>query len=139
MPKAFAETVQAPFIHRHLLLNGETPLPPLPAEDALSCLKNPHNQVPVFYNPEGKAYQPIADIADPLRLSPPGLLAALHALLLAQMVRLFDGAIRLRAQAEADETMLLAYSTFISGLKIGYLDLNSDGFECESRSSMLLV
>ncbi|KAH7036247.1 hypothetical protein B0J12DRAFT_678674 [Macrophomina phaseolina] len=114
MPKTFAETAQAPFIHRRLLQDRE-PAPPPPLQDALSAcalysLKNPHNQALVFRNLEAKACQLIVATADPFRLSRRDLLAALQALLLYQIVRLFDGDIRLRMQAEADEATLLTWT-----------------------------
>lgn len=116
IPKVFAETAQAPFIHRRLLQACESPPPPL--QDALNacalyCLKNPYNQALVLRNIEAKASQLIVGTPDPLRLSRSDLLAALQALLLYQILRLFDGDIRLRAQAETDEATLLAWTRLL--------------------------
>ncbi|OJD35878.1 transcription factor cys6 protein [Diplodia corticola] len=110
VPKTFAEQAQTMFIHRQLF--QEKSLPAL--QDALSacalyCLKSPENQGLVFANLQHKAQQLIAS-TDPLMASKAELLAALQALVLYQTIRYFDGDIRLRAQAEADEPVLAAWT-----------------------------
>ncbi|KAL1623393.1 hypothetical protein SLS54_004382 [Diplodia seriata] len=110
VPKTFAEQAQTMFIHRQLFQEKSPPA----LQDALSvcalyCLKNPDNQALVFANLQQKTQQLIAN-TDPLLASKLELLAALQALLLYQAIRLFDGDIRLRTQAEADEAVLVAWT-----------------------------
>jgi hypothetical protein len=110
VPRTFAEQGQTMFVHRFLFQERNPPA----LQDALSacalyCLKNSENQALVFRNLEHKQQQLIAS-TDLLLVSNTDLLAGLQALLLYQMIRLFDGDIRLRAQAEADEPVLLMWA-----------------------------
>jgi hypothetical protein len=110
VPRTFAEQGQTMFVHRVLFQERSPPA----LQDALSacalyCLKNSENQALVFRNLEHKQQQLISSI-DLLLISNTDLLAAVQALLLYQMIRLFDGDIRLRAQAEADEPVLLMWA-----------------------------
>ncbi|KAB8073576.1 hypothetical protein BDV29DRAFT_135111 [Aspergillus leporis] len=107
VPKTFSEQGQTMFIHR-ILFQGRSP-PAL--QDALSacalyCLKSPENRMLVFCNLEHRRQQLIAN-TDPLLAPKMDLLEALQALILYQIIRLFDGDIRLRAQAEEDEPVLI--------------------------------
>lgn len=110
IPKMFAEQAQTMFIHRRLFQEKS----PAALQDALSacalyCLKNPENQALVFANLQHKSQQLIAQ-TDPFLASKVELLAAVQALLLYHIIRLFDGDIRLRAQAEADEAVLVMWA-----------------------------
>ncbi|KAL1647343.1 hypothetical protein SLS58_002671 [Diplodia intermedia] len=110
IPKTFAEQAQTMFIHRRLFQEKSPPaLQDALGVCALYCLKNPDNQALVFANLQQKTQQLIAN-TDPLLASKLELLAALQALLLYQAIRLFDGDIRLRTQAEADEAVLVAWT-----------------------------
>lgn len=110
IPKTFAERGQTMFIHRQLLQNRSSPaLDEALSACALYCLKNVDNQALVFRNLRQKAQQLIAT-TDPLLASKADLLAALQALLLYQVIGLFDGDIRLRAQAEAEQPTLIAWA-----------------------------
>lgn len=109
VPKTFTETAQTMFIHRRYFQEKS----PQVLQDALSacalyCLKTPDTQALVFRNLENKAQQLIAN-TDPFRISRPDLLAVVQALLLYQIIRLFDGDIRLRAQAEVDEVTIMTW------------------------------
>ncbi|PSN74324.1 hypothetical protein BS50DRAFT_13554 [Corynespora cassiicola Philippines] len=113
IPKTFAEQGQTMFIHR-LLFQDKSP-PAL--QDALSAcalysMKNAQNQALVFRNLEHRRQQLIAG-TDPMIVSKLDLLSALQALLLYQLISLFDGNIRLRAQAEADEPILMMWAAHL--------------------------
>ncbi|KAJ5415186.1 transcription factor gsfR2 [Penicillium sp. CMV-2018d] len=110
IPKTFSESGQTMFIHR-LLFQARSPTA---LQDALSVcalysLKTAENQLLVFRNLEHRRQQLIAN-TDPLLASKMNLLEALQALILYQIIRLFDGDIRLRAQAEADEPVLIMWA-----------------------------
>lgn len=110
VPKTFSESGQTMFIHRLLFQERSPPA----LQDALSacalyCLKNTENQLLIFRNLEHRRQQLIAN-TDPLLASKMNLLEALQALILYQIIRLFDGDIRLRAQAEADEPVLIMWA-----------------------------
>ena len=113
VPKTFCESGQTMFIHRLLFQERNPPA----LQDALSAcalyyLKNTENQGLVFRNLEHRRQQLIAN-TDPLRASKMDLLEALQALILYQIIRLFDGDIRLRAQAEADEPVLIMWAAHL--------------------------
>lgn len=110
IPKTFSEQGQTMFIHRLLFQERNPPA----LQDALSscalyCLKNTDNQTLVFRNLEQRRHQLIAN-TDLLLASKMDLVEALQALILYQIIRLFDGDIRLRAQAEADEPVLMMWA-----------------------------
>jgi hypothetical protein len=113
VPKAFSEQGQTMFIHR-ILFQARSP-PAL--QDALSacalyCLKSPETRMLVFCNLEHRRQQLIAN-TDPLLAPKMDLLEALQALILYQIIRLFDGDIRLRAQAEEDEPVLIMWAAHL--------------------------
>ncbi|KAJ5615192.1 transcription factor gsfR2 [Penicillium hordei] len=113
VPKIFSQQGQTMFIHRILVQDRSPPV----LQDALSAcalysLKNTENQVLVFRNLEHKRQQLIANI-DPLLATKTDLLEALQALILYQIMSLFDGDIRLRAQAEVDEPVLLTWANHL--------------------------
>ncbi|OQE15360.1 hypothetical protein PENFLA_c032G01444 [Penicillium flavigenum] len=110
IPNIFSQQGQTMFIHRYLFQERSPPA----LQDALSacalyCLKNTENQTLVFRNLEHKRKQLISSM-DPLISPKTDLLEALQALILYQIISLFDGDIRLRAQAEADEPVLLMWA-----------------------------
>lgn len=114
VPKTFSEQGQTMFIHRILFQERNPPA----LQDALSscalyCLKNTDNQALVFRNVEQRRHQLIAN-TDLLLASKMDLVEALQALILYQIMRLFDGDIRLRAQAEADEPVLMMWAEQLS-------------------------
>lgn len=114
IPKTFASLGQAMFIHRASFLDSQGPTPPA-LQDALSacalyCLKTPMNKDLVFSNLEHKRQQ-LLTRTDHLAASQTDLLAALQALVLYQIIGLFDGDVRLRATAEADEHVVMTWAT----------------------------
>ncbi|KAF7588658.1 hypothetical protein BBP40_005409 [Aspergillus hancockii] len=113
VPKTFSEQGQTMFIHRLLFQERSS----LALQDALSacalyCLKNTENQALVFRNLEQRRERLITT-TDMLLASKVDLLEALQALILYQIIRLFDGDIRLRAQAEADEPVVLMWAAHL--------------------------
>ncbi|KAL3478295.1 hypothetical protein BJX99DRAFT_224605 [Aspergillus californicus] len=113
VPKTFSQQGQTMFIHRILVQDRIPPaLQDALGACALYCLKNTDNQVLVFRNLERRRQQLIANI-DPLLATKTDLLEALQALILYQIMSLFDGDIRLRAQAEADEPILLMWANHL--------------------------
>jgi hypothetical protein len=108
-PRLFYEKGQTPFIHRHLYASC---LPDI-ILDALSacalyCGKNKENESLVLADISKKALE--LAVADKVFTCPVQQLASTQALLLYQIIRLFDGDIRLRADAEACETALAAWT-----------------------------
>ncbi|GKZ65178.1 transcription factor gsfR2 [Aspergillus niger] len=113
VPQTFSEQVQTMFIHRVLFQERRSPV----LLDALSAcalyrLKTPQSQGLVFCNLEHRRQHLIANM-DPSLASKMDLLEALQALILYQIIRLFDGDIRLRAQAEADEPVLMMWAAHL--------------------------
>lgn len=109
LPKAFAEQGHTIFIHRALFQDkGSLALQDALSACALYCMKTRNNQTLVFSNLEHKTRH-LINCTSPLTLSTVDLLAATQALLLYQIIRFFDGDIRLRAQAEADQSVLLEW------------------------------
>ncbi|EKG16987.1 hypothetical protein MPH_05813 [Macrophomina phaseolina MS6] len=109
LPHTFAATAQTCFIHRRLFQERGPPA----LQDALSAcalyaLQTPASRALVHRDIASKAQRLIAGTDAP-RCSRADLLAATQALLLYQAVRLFDGDVRLRAQAEADEAVLMRW------------------------------
>ena len=108
-PEMFYRRGQAPFIHGQMY----TEQTPQVIQDALSscalyCGKNSENELSVFGNISTKARDLVN--LQVSSMSPYDLLAATQALLLHQITRLFDGDIRQRADAEADETTLISWT-----------------------------
>ncbi|KAH7344290.1 hypothetical protein BKA66DRAFT_478959 [Pyrenochaeta sp. MPI-SDFR-AT-0127] len=113
IPRTFAEQGHTTFIHRVLFQDKASPA----LQDALSacalyCMKSEQNQTLVLRNVEHKTRK-LIDCTNPLHASTTDLLAATQALLLYQIIRLFDGDIRLRAQAEVDQSVLLVWVGYI--------------------------
>lgn len=113
VPKTFTEQGQTMFIHRLLFQERSPPaLQDAFGVCALYCLRNTENRALVFRNLEHRRQQLIAN-TDPLLAPKMDLLEALQALILYQIISLFDGDIRLRAQAEADEPVLMAWAAHL--------------------------
>ncbi|KAF2846065.1 hypothetical protein T440DRAFT_472216 [Plenodomus tracheiphilus IPT5] len=111
VPRTFVEHGQTMFIHR---TQFEDLCPPV-LQDAMSacalyCMRTAVNQPFVFQNLQHKCQHLIAN-TDALHASRHSLLAATQALLIYQTIRLFDGDIRLRAHAEADEMTSVLWAT----------------------------
>jgi hypothetical protein len=108
-PEIFYKRGQAPFIHRHLY----TEHTPAVIYDALSCCalysaKNSDNESLVFGDVSRKARELVE--RQQVFHSPLDLLASIQALLLYQIIRLLDGDIRLRAEAESNEVTLISWT-----------------------------
>jgi hypothetical protein len=113
-PEIFYKRGQNPFIHQHLY----TEHVPLVIQDALSacalyCGKSSENELLVFSDISRKAMG-LAELKCPF-LSPVDLLASTQALLLYQIIRLFDGDIRQRADAELHEAILVSWTEQLLG------------------------
>ncbi|TAQ86116.1 hypothetical protein B7494_g5558 [Chlorociboria aeruginascens] len=123
-PEMFYKRGQNPFIHRHLY-TGHVPLV---IQDALSacalyCGKNSENELLVFSDISRKA-SGLTELKCP-SLSPVDLLASTQALLLYQIIRLFDGDIRQRADAESHETIVVSWTEQLLG-RVQQLPLTMD-------------
>ncbi len=108
-PEIFYTHGQNPFIHKY----SYTEHLPTVISDALSAcalysLKNSENEIFVFGDISRKAKE-LAEKQQPF-LSPVDLLASTQALLLYQIMRLFDGDIRQRADAESHEKILMSWA-----------------------------
>lgn len=113
LPRTFAEQDQTIFIHRVQFQRRLSPL----LQDAMSmcalyCLKCDANQTLVLNTLQQKCLSLVATF-DILQAAPMEVLAALQSLLMYQVIRLFDGDIRLRAQAEADEPITLLWASHL--------------------------
>lgn len=116
IPRTFAQHGQTMFIHRiQFQLSCSPALQDAMSACALYCMKGVANQALVFRNLEHKCQQLIAS-TNALLASKTDLLSALQALLLYQMMRLFDGDIRLRAHAEADAPIAILWASQLSTL-----------------------
>ncbi|APA12007.1 hypothetical protein SS1G_05579 [Sclerotinia sclerotiorum 1980 UF-70] len=122
IPRTFAQYGHTMFIHRIQFQQSYSPaLQDAMSACALYCMKSVANQALVVGNLEHKCQQLIAS-TDALLASKTDLLAALQALLLYQMMRLFDGDIRLRAHAEADEPIAILWASQLSALTYNAAD-----------------
>ncbi|KAF4615870.1 hypothetical protein G7Y89_g15243 [Cudoniella acicularis] len=108
-PEIFYTRGQNPFIHKHSYTEH---LPPVISDALSACAlysgKNSENELFVFGDISRKA-KDLAEMQRPF-LSPVDLLASTQALLLYQIMRLFDGDIRQRADAESHETILISWT-----------------------------
>jgi Fungal Zn(2)-Cys(6) binuclear cluster domain len=108
-PEIFYTRGQNPFIHKHSYTEH---LPPVISDALSACAlysgKNTENELFVFGDISRKA-KDLAEMQRPF-LSPVDLLASTQALLLYQIMRLFDGDIRQRADAESHETILISWT-----------------------------
>ncbi|RYN88349.1 hypothetical protein AA0119_g11912 [Alternaria tenuissima] len=116
IPRRFASQAQTMFIHRmHFQYTCPTALQDAMSACALYSIKNEANQALVFGHVQQKCQQLVTS-TDAHSASKTELLAALQALVLYQMIRLFDGDIRLRALAEADESVTLQWANRLKTL-----------------------
>jgi hypothetical protein len=108
-PEMFYTRGQNPFIHKHSYTEH---LPPAISDALSACAlysgKNNENELFVFGDISRKA-KDLAEMQRPF-LSPVDLLASIQALLLYQIIRLFDGDIRQRADAESHESTLMSWT-----------------------------
>ncbi|KAH6719549.1 hypothetical protein BKA61DRAFT_630122 [Leptodontidium sp. MPI-SDFR-AT-0119] len=112
----FAQHGQTMFIHRIQFQQSCSPaLQDAMSACALYCIKGVTNQALVFRNLEHKCQQLIAS-TNALLASKTDLLAVIQAPLLYQMMRLFDGDMRLRAHAGADEPIAILWASQLSAL-----------------------
>jgi hypothetical protein len=110
IPRAFVEQGQTMFIHRMQFQQTSRPaLQDAMSACALYSMRTSATQTLVFQNIEQKCRQLIAS-TNAQSVSQVDLLAALQALILYQMIRLFDGDIRLRACAESDLRIMLVWT-----------------------------
>ncbi len=100
---------QNPFIHKHSYTEH---LPPVISDALSACAlyngKNSENELFVFGDISRKAKN-LVEMQQPF-MSPVDLLASTQALLLYQIMRLFDGDIRQRADAESHEAILNSWT-----------------------------
>ncbi|KAE9370004.1 hypothetical protein N431DRAFT_508914 [Stipitochalara longipes BDJ] len=108
-PEIFYTRGQNPFIHKHSYTEH---LPPVISDALSACAlysgKNTENELFVFGDISRKA-KDLVEMQRPF-LSPVELLASIQALLLYQIMRLFDGDIRQRADAESHEAILISWT-----------------------------
>ena len=109
-PGMFYRRGQTPFIHRHMY-DAYTPTVIYDALSscALYCGKNEENESLVFSDISRRVRQ-LKDETQRSFLSPIDHLASVQALLLYQIIRLLDGDVRQRADAESDEAVLISWN-----------------------------
>ena len=110
LPYIFASTGQNMFIHRQTMQAVHTPsLQQAMSACALYAIKTPHTQAVVHQVLQSNVQDLLAS-TDPSSSSYLNLLTATQALLLYQLMRLFDGDDQLRLSAEADEAITLLWA-----------------------------
>lgn len=114
-PGMFYRRGQTPFIHRHMY-DEHTPTVIYDALSscALYCGKNKDNETLVFGDISRKVRQ-LKGAMQQSFLSPIDHLASVQALLLYQIIRLLDGDVRQRADAESDEAVLMSWNEQLQG------------------------
>ena len=114
-PGMFHRRGQTPFIHRHMY-DEHTPTVIYDALSscALYCGKNKDNESLVFGDISRKVRQLKGETQGSF-LSPVDHLASVQALLLYQIIRLLDGDVRQRADAESDEAVLISWNEQLQG------------------------
>ncbi|RYO54779.1 hypothetical protein AA0116_g9211 [Alternaria tenuissima] len=116
IPRRFASQAQTMFIHRmNFQYTCPTALQDAMSACALYSMKTEANQALVFGHVQQKCQQLVTS-TDAQSASKTELLAALQALVLYQMIRLFDGDVHLRALAEADESVTLQWANRLKTL-----------------------
>ncbi|KAH6619895.1 hypothetical protein C7974DRAFT_398415 [Boeremia exigua] len=111
VPNVFAISGQTMFIHRQVFQTLQTTaLQQAMSACALYCMRTPTTKAIVHQVLQHNVHHLLGNI-DPATVSNVDLLAALQALLLYQFMRLFDGDIRLRAAAEADEPTTVLWAS----------------------------
>ncbi|KAK6612825.1 transcription factor cys6 protein [Botrytis cinerea] len=118
IPRAFAQHGHTIFIHRmQFQQNPSVALYDAMSACALYHMRGAMNEAFVFGNLELKCQQLISSInANISFVTKTELLAAVQALLLYQMIRLFDGDIRLRAHAEFDEPNATSWAAQLNNM-----------------------
>ncbi|KAH7077382.1 hypothetical protein FB567DRAFT_148993 [Paraphoma chrysanthemicola] len=125
IPSIFVSQAQTFFIHRHFFQTHAFPaLQDVLSICALYTLKTPATQSFVFQTVQHKAQALIASTT-PALLDTKDLVAATQALVLYQIIRLFDGDIRMRAQAELDEPILMSWIDHLRSIQCHTLLLAS--------------
>lgn len=109
--KMFFDSCSTPFIH-HRPFKAEDA--PIVLQDAFAACamyigKSDSNEAAIFRN----IRRSVRQLLDSPRLSPMDYLSSAQAMILYQIIRLFDGDIRLRAEAEADEHFLTTWTNAI--------------------------
>ena len=109
-PGMFYRRGQTPFIHRHMY-DEHTPtvIYDTLSSCALYCGKNKDNETLVFGDISRKVRQLKGGMQQSF-FSPVDHLASVQALLLYQIIRLLDGDVRQRADAESDEAVLMSWN-----------------------------
>ncbi|KAF7675972.1 hypothetical protein GT037_005477 [Alternaria burnsii] len=116
IPRRFASQAQTMFIHRmHFQYTCPSALQDAMSACALYSIKTEANRALVFGHVQHKCQQLVTS-TDAQSASKIELLTGLQALLLYQMIRLFDGDVRLRALAEADESVTLQWANRLKTL-----------------------
>lgn len=111
IPNLFATTGQTMFIHRQSFQVMPSPvLQQAMSACALYCIKTPSTK-PVVHQVLQHNVQHLLATTNLTSATNAELLAGLQALLLYQLMRLFDGDIRLRASAEADESATVLWAS----------------------------
>ena len=114
-PGMFYRRGQTPFIHRHMYDEHiPTVIYDALSSCALYCGKNKDNESLVFGDISRKVRQLIGGM-QPAFFSPVDHLASVQALLLYQIIRLLDGDVRQRADAESDEAVLISWNEQLQG------------------------
>jgi hypothetical protein len=109
-PEKWVKEGKAPFIHPRLYTNEmPKPLQEAYAACAIFSVKTAQNENIAFTIIESKANE-LLRLPDQASSTPLHLLAAVQALIIFQFIRLFDGDIRQRAQAEKAEPILEAWT-----------------------------
>ncbi|KAF2116308.1 hypothetical protein BDV96DRAFT_645639 [Lophiotrema nucula] len=109
-PEKWVKEGKAPFIHPMLYQSGmPKPLQDAYAACAIYSTKTPQNEFVALTVIESKANELVRS-PNQASWTPLDLLAAIQALLIFQFIRLFDGDIRQRAQAEQSEQLLESWT-----------------------------
>jgi hypothetical protein len=111
IPNVFALSGQTMFIHRQSFQTYQSPaLQQAMSACALYCTRTPATNV-LVHQVLQRNVQHLLSTTDSTSCSTPDLVAALQALLLYQLMRLFDGDIRLRAAAEDNEITTILWAS----------------------------
>jgi hypothetical protein len=111
LPHGFASAGQTMFIHRQYFQTLQSvALQQAMSACALYCIRTAATK-PLVHQVIQRNVQHLLSTTDTSSSSNCDLLSALQALLLYQLMRLFDGDIRLRTTAEADEAITISWAT----------------------------
>lgn len=112
-PAKLFQTSRTPFIHPHLLSPSMHPvLQDAISASALYASKNQHNEATVWEIISSKVSTLLQEAQHPWSLSTH--LACVQALVIFQIIRIFDGDIRQRSDAEMTESTLVEWTTSLS-------------------------